>query len=85
MSYDVAIWAASSNQASKDPGQLRRGYSSLGKIYCLNTIISYLRCNLIYKALGIKAKRGWTAKAGQNSSYVGSIDARERQTSANVC
>jgi hypothetical protein len=40
MSYDVATWADTSfNQASKDPGQLRRGYSNLGKIYCINTVI----------------------------------------------
>jgi hypothetical protein len=32
LSYDVATWAdTSSNQASKDPGYLRRGYSNLGK------------------------------------------------------
>jgi hypothetical protein len=40
MSYDIATWAdTSSNQASKDPGQQRRGYSNLGKIYCSNTVI----------------------------------------------
>jgi hypothetical protein len=34
LSYDVATWAdTSSNQASKDPCQLRCGYSNLGKIY----------------------------------------------------
>jgi hypothetical protein len=33
MSYAVAIWAnTSSNQAIKDPGQRRCGYSNLGKI-----------------------------------------------------
>jgi hypothetical protein len=32
--YDVATWAdTSSNQASKNPGQLRGGYGNLGKIY----------------------------------------------------
>jgi hypothetical protein len=35
-----ATWAdTSSNQASKDPGQLGRGYSNLDKIYYINTII----------------------------------------------
>jgi hypothetical protein len=33
MSYAVATWAdTSSNQAIKDPGQRRCGYSNLGKI-----------------------------------------------------
>jgi len=36
-----ATWAdTSSNQASKDPGQLGRGYSNLDKIYYINTIPS---------------------------------------------
>jgi hypothetical protein len=40
MSYDVATWAdTSSNQAIKDPGQLRRGYSNLGKIYYIFYVI----------------------------------------------
>jgi hypothetical protein len=40
LSYDVATWAdTSSNQASKDFGQQRRGYSNLDKIYCINTVI----------------------------------------------
>jgi hypothetical protein len=40
MLYDVATWAdTSSNQASKDPGNLRHGYSNLSKIYCINTVI----------------------------------------------
>jgi hypothetical protein len=43
LSYDVATWAdTSSNQASKVPGQLRCGYSNLGKIY-LSLDFSY--CN----------------------------------------
>jgi hypothetical protein len=40
MLYDIATWAdTSSNQASKDPSQLRRGYSNLSEIYCINTVI----------------------------------------------
>lgn len=40
MLYDVATRAnTSSNQASKDPGQLRRGYSNLYKSYYINTVI----------------------------------------------
>jgi len=40
MSYNVAIRAdTSSNQASKDPGQLRCGYSNLGKKIYINTVI----------------------------------------------
>jgi hypothetical protein len=40
MSYDVATWAdTSSNQASKNPGQLCRGYGNLGKMY-------YIFCEL---------------------------------------
>jgi hypothetical protein len=36
MSCDVATWAdTSSNQASKDPSKLHRGYRNLGKIYRL--------------------------------------------------
>jgi hypothetical protein len=43
MSYDVATWADTpSNQASKDPGQLHRVYSNLGKIWYLNTVILWL-------------------------------------------
>jgi hypothetical protein len=36
MSCEVATWAVtSSNQASKDPGQLRRGYSNPSKFIIL--------------------------------------------------
>ena len=40
MSYDVATWAdTSSSQVNRDPGQLHRSYSNLGKIYYINTVI----------------------------------------------
>jgi hypothetical protein len=41
LSYAVAIWAdTSSNQAIKDPGQRRCGYSNLGKIIVAATFVA---------------------------------------------